>query len=157
MNVLFDGSAFSLSNPLDFQLECLKVAPLLESSLKIFVNFHFYSINNFLIQYISDVIKTPFKIQLTIVKLEKITENLLGVSVKFPEDFRNKFIEKDRNILNNFGVLQFESLEEISRVMIIFSEENKENDYNIKIILLQNSINLFFITINIYTLYIKRK
>lgn len=69
-------------------------------------------------------------------KLEKITENLLGVSVKFPEDFRNKFIEKDRNILNNFGVLQFESLEEISRVMIIFSEENKENDYNIKIILL---------------------
>lgn len=59
----------------------------------------------------------------------------LIVSTKFPDNFAEKFIDTDRNILNNFGVLQFESSEGISRIVMIFSEEEKETGKKVKIIL----------------------
>ena len=61
--------------------------------------------------------------------------NVFEIELKFPQGF-DEIIEKDRNILNNFGVIQFENNEMIHRQLMIFSEEIKENkEKEMKIIL----------------------
>ena len=61
---------------------------------------------------------------LSITKLEK-TGDFYDIEFKFPEDFE-AIIEKNRNILNNFGVLQFEipEFQRIHRQLMIFTEDS---------------------------------
>lgn len=91
--------------------------------------------NNFL-KYVSDVIRKPLKILINF-KIDIEKEGSWEGNLIFPSEI-NDIIEKDRNILNNFGAIQFEKKDSIIffRHLMIFSEETQveKNMQKIKII-----------------------
>jgi len=70
------------------------------------------------------VIIDPLKLPLFMSKFSKTADNFYDIEFKFPADFP-EIINKNRNILNNFGVIQFETsdFQRFYRQLMIFTEE----------------------------------